>query len=102
MSDETRPQPTRGWTADTLKEYTDMRFLEMNTRFSLALADTKDSIEKIDTEMIQRFDGVDQNLDRVIKTVSERTGSITLLQRLVPNMIAIASIVALIFVSRGK
>lgn len=91
-----------GWTPSTLKIYVDQRFDDMNARVSAALTAQQTALDKLNVEVTQRFDGVDKNLDRVIATVGERTGGIQLVQRIVPNLIAIASIVAIILVAKGK
>lgn len=91
-----------GWTPSTLKIYVDQRFDDMNARVSAALTAQQTALDKLNSEVTQRFDGVDKNLDRVIVTISERGGGLNLIQRMVPNLIAVASIVALIFVAKGK
>lgn len=94
--------PVNGWTPATLKVYVDQRFDDMNARVSAALTAQQTALDKLNSEVTQRFDGVDKNLDRVIVTISERGGGLSIIQKIVPNLIAIASIIAVILVAKGK
>jgi hypothetical protein len=90
-----------GWTADTLKVYVDQRFDDMNARISQALKANQEAVEKVDQEVTRRFDGMDQNFDRLFKTVNERGGGMNLLKQVIPSVIAIGSIIAVIVVGTG-
>lgn len=102
-----------GWTPDTLYAWTRDRLTDAE-KFQAALISAQEKrLDKLETEMGQRFDGVDENfralrtdfeafgksINAIGNTISERGGGINLLQKLVPNLISIASIVALIVVA---
>ena len=92
------PETPVGWNANTLKVYVDQRFDDMNARISAALKANQEAVEKVDLEVTRRFDGMDMNFDRLFKTVNERGGGINLLQRVIPSLIALGSLIALIVV----
>ena len=108
--------PSTGWTPDTLYAWTRDRLYDAE-KFQAALVEAQEKrLDKLEDEMKQRFDGVDENfrglhtdiealgssINALGNTISERGGGINLIQKLVPNLISIASIVALILVAKGK
>jgi hypothetical protein len=102
----TIPVDEIGWTPNTLYLYTERRFTEMDRRFAEAMAAQKEALEKFEDEVSQRFDGTDKNFEGLRNlittlgtTISQRSGALNLLARVIPNLIALASIAALIYVS---
>ena len=108
--------PSTGWTPDTLYAWTRDRLYDAEKLQAALVAAQDKRLDKLETEMSQRFDGVDENfrglrtdieaiaasINTVNNTVSERGGGLNLIQRLVPNLISIGSIVAIILVAKGK
>lgn len=97
-----------GWTPDTLKVYVDQRFDDMNARLTMALAENQKAVEKVASDVAQRFDGMDKNFDRLFGrvndvqgTLNERGGGLSLIKTAVPSIIALGSVIAVIVVGTG-
>lgn len=114
----TLPRQDIGWTPDTLYAWTRDRLHDAEKFQAALVAAQEKRLDKLESEMSQRFDGVDENfrglradfetsftslnasVNAIGKTISERGGGLNLLRSLVPNVISIASIVALILVAK--
>lgn len=107
------PRQDLGWTPDTLFRWTESKFSD-SEKLQTALLDAQEKrLDKMEAEMSQRFDGVDENFERLTTnittigtvistlrdTLSERTGMMNLVRTVAPILISLGSLIALIVVS---
>jgi hypothetical protein len=98
------------WTPDTLYLWARDKFTDMEKLHAALVEAQEKRLDKLETDMNQRFDGVDENFNRLTSTittlgtgisalrdtVSERTGMMNVIRTLAPILIALGSLIALI------
>lgn len=89
--------PLSGWTPETVKEHLDSRIEDMDKRY-MQLSESNNREMK---EMRRLIGELNAAVSGVVGTVGQRTGVISMVQKLVPNLISVCAIIALIFVSKN-